>query len=211
MRLSVGREIFVYVQAIPVSLPPSIRKFQDLESLEFSMSHSSRKAISFAKSFGFSEITAFGFPAVLHESLARGATGCVPIPLCDDPVLQASFFPEHASSIIIGENSDWIFTGASLAGALAEFRGSKLHFLDIGDQAELPNNSIIVIKDSGENSGNIDVRRIESLMDVIFDHKGVLGDSTFSKLESREPEKISGETAEVVSLLSRKLRRITRG
>ena len=81
-----AERVLVYVQAMPVVVPHSIKKFQDLGMSEFSISHSSKVALSAAKSLGFHEIVALGFPPVLQESLARGATSWVSMPLCDDPL-----------------------------------------------------------------------------------------------------------------------------
>ena len=207
----VAERVLVYVQAMPVVVPHSIKKFQDLGMSEFSISHSSKVALSAAKSLGFHEIVALGFPPVLQESLARGATSWVSMPLCDDPLEQASFFPKNTIfPIIIGENSDWVFTGASLAGVLAESRACNLLLLEKDAYTELSDNSIVLVRDSGRNAGNIDVRRIKTSADEELNSQSVLGNSTLSRIEGKKTEPISGDEDQLVSLLTRKLNRILR-
>ena len=101
-----------------------------------------------------------------------------------------------------------MFTGASLAGVLAESRKCSLYFLQDGDTMKSYPNSIIVVRDSGENAGNVDARRIESSFQVVLNDEALLGGSTFSKPETRGTERISGNASEIVSLVSRKLKRI---
>ncbi|MGI0091926.1 MAG: hypothetical protein ACREBS_09470 [Nitrososphaerales archaeon] len=205
------RQILVYVQALPVSIPGWARKFQDLESSEFRMSHSSRVALAFASALGFHEIVAAGFPPVLREALARGATSCMSIPLCDDPLEQASFFRKGVESfyhVIVGENPDWVFTGASLAGVLAESHKLRFQLFQEGDSLYFKESSIILVKDPGEASQNIDVRRIKSSSEKDVNHEDVLGNSTFSKQEPRKNELISGDPKEIASFLSRRIRRL---
>ena len=125
------------------------------------MSQSSKAALAFASTLGFHEIVAVGFSPVLREALARGATSCKSVPLCDDPLEQSSFFPkEHFSHILIGENPDWVFTGSSLAGILSESRRMQFCFFKDGDSIDFPERSVILVKDSGESPSTIDIRRI---------------------------------------------------
>jgi hypothetical protein len=205
-----ARQILVYVQAIPISVPSSARRFQDLETSEFIMAQSSRSALSFARLLDFHEIVAVGFSPVLREAIARGATSCFSIPLCDDPLEQASFFPkEEFSHYIIPENSDWVFTGSTLAGILAESRKLRFCLFREGDSVDLPESSIIVVKDSGESSQNVDIRRIKASFEVSVNPEGVLGKSALSKREIQKGELLTGAPNEIASVLTRRLRRIT--
>ncbi len=179
----------MYVQALPVSVASSARKFQDLEGCDFKMSHSSKSALAFATTLDFHEIVAAGFSPILREAIARGATSCHSMPLCDDPLEQASFFPKEIySNIMIGENPEWLFSGASLAGILSNSR--KMHFglFAEGESLDLPENSVILIRDSGETKKSIDVRRIKASFEVSVNPEGVLGGSTLSRREPRMGE-----------------------
>lgn len=201
----------VYVQALPVSVPASAKKFQNLETCEFRMSQSSKTALSFARGLGFHEIMAVGFSPVLREAVARGATSCHSIPLCDDPLEQASFFPrERFSHIIIPENSDWIFTGSSLAGVLSESLKIPFSLFSEGKSLDYPESSIVLVKDSGVCSESVDIRRIRNSFDVTVNPEGVLGDSSLTKRETKKSESLSGDISEIASVLSRKLKRLTR-
>ena len=131
------------------------------------MSQSSKAALAFASTLGFHDVVAVGFSPVLREALARGATSCISMPLCDDPLEQASFFPkDNFSHVIIGENSDWVFTGASLAGTLSESRKMRFCLFQDGDSIDFPESSIILVKDSGESTSSIDIRRIKSSLEA---------------------------------------------
>ena len=206
-----SRQILVYVQALPVSIPSSAKKFQDLEKSEFRMSQSSKTAISFAKSLGFHEIVALDFLRYCTKSLARGATSCYSVPLCDDPLEQASFFPkEQFSHFIIAENSDWVFSGSSLAGVLCESRKMRFCLFTEGASLDYPESSVILVKDSGDSSESVDIRRIRNSFDAVVNPEGVLGVSTLSKRETRKSETLTGDSSEIASILSRKIRRMTR-
>ena len=51
----------------------------------------------------------------------------IPMPLCDDPLEQVSFFPkDEFSNVLVGENPDWVFSGASLCGVIAGTKGFDL-------------------------------------------------------------------------------------
>jgi len=178
------------------------------------MSHSSKAALTFAGSLGISQIVAIGFSPILQEALARGATDIVAVPLCADPFEQASFFPhENFSYIILGENPDWKFSGASICGILAESRKIGLEICKPGSMnnvQDFSDNSLILVLDSGESSSSIDVRRIKYSTSANVNPEGVLGDSVFSKLEDKRTEKIAGTPSDITSTISRKLRRLVR-
>lgn len=206
-----SRELLVYVQALPISVPTSARKFLDLEHCEFRLSQSSKGALAFASKLPFHEIVAAGFSPVLREALARGATSCRSMPLCADPLEQSSFFPkEDFSHIVIGESSDWIFTGSSLAGVLSESRKMRFRLFEDGDSFDFPESSVILLKDSGESTSNIDLRRIKSSFEVGVNPEGLLGDCSISKREARKSESVSGEPEEIAPSLTRRIKRITR-
>jgi hypothetical protein len=208
--LSAGK-LLVYIQALPDSVSTSAKKFADLESAEFSMSHSSKTALAFASTLRFPHIVAAGFSPVLQEALTRGATEIFTMPLCDDPILQASFLPEgEFTHIIAGENPDWIFSGATFCGVLAEARNLNVEIIGesgVPKEKKLSPNSLILVKDSGESTSSIDVRRILNSASAGVNLEGVSGDSMFSVLEEKKTETISGTPNEISTSLSRKLRR----
>ncbi len=205
-----SRQLLVYVQALPVSVPNSARKFTDLENCEFKMSHSSKAALVFAGGLGFHEIVAVGFSPVLREALARGATSCYSVPLCEDPVEQASFFPkENFSHYIIGENCDWVFSGSSLAGVLSESRKLRFCLFMDGTSLDFAESSVILVKDSGESSQSIDIRRIKRSFETSVNPEGLLGDSKLTKRETQKSEFLTGDASEIASVLTRRIRRIT--
>ncbi len=147
---------------------------------------------------------------VLREALARGATSCKSVPLCDDPLEQFSFFPkEHFSHILIGENPEWVFTGSSLAGILSESLKMQFCFFKDGDSIDFPERSVILVKDSGENTSSIDIRRIKSSFEVSVNPEGLLGDSMLSKRETKRGEIVSGDVSEISTILNRKIKRMT--
>jgi len=199
-----NNRILVYVQAIP-STETSLRNFSDLETCDFVMTHSSRVALAFANSLGFSEIVAAGFSPVLNEALARGATKCHSMPLCDDPIDQLSFFPrDNFSNIIVGENLDWVFSGASLCGVIMGSMGFDLAEIS----KDISQKSVVLVPDSGEASSSIDTRRINFSFSSRVNPEGVLGDSTFSKSEIKRSELIVGSPSEIASTLSRRIKRL---
>ncbi|MFI5420014.1 MAG: hypothetical protein ACHQ1H_03515 [Nitrososphaerales archaeon] len=177
------------------------------------MSHSSRAALAFAISLGFPQILAVGFSPVLQEALARGATDVKAIPLCDDPLEQASFFPEEDFlHIMIGENPDWVFTGASLAGVLMESKKMVLNVVPLEggpEENQLSKDSVILVWDTGEHVGDLDIRRIKYSTTATVDPEKVLGSSTFSKQEEKKTENLGGTPSEISSFLSKKLRRLS--
>lgn len=197
---------------MPTLLASSARRFQNLEGSEFEMTHSSKKALSFASSLGASEIMAIGYPPILREAIVRGATKFKAMPLCDDPLQQISFFPQDDAGdhIVIGENLEWVFTGASLVGAIAHRRKKQVVLCDAGGTLDLSKGSVFLVTDSGESSGGTDIRRIKNASEASLNPEGVLGNSTFLKQESTKGEIINGGPSEVGSALTRKLRRLTR-
>jgi hypothetical protein len=202
------RQLLVYVQALPSSIG-LVKKFKDLEDAEFRLSHSSKVALSFASSLGFHEILAAGFAPVSNEAVARGATSVFSLPLCDEPARQAEFFPkEEFTHIIIGESLDWVFSGASLVGVLAHKYNLKAYIA--AKETKYPERSLILVKDPGAAPEAIDVRRIKGAMEVKLDVKDVQGEVSFQTLEPVRTEMISGESAEIASSLSRKIRRFVK-
>jgi hypothetical protein len=204
---SANQRILVYVQALPAIIPSSAKKFSDLEATEFRMSHSSKAALAYASKCS-QKILAAGFSPILREAVARGAAGVFPMPLCDDPLQQSSFFPkEKVSAVVVGENPDWVFSGMSLAGLLS----SKLHFgVQFSSEPEsISPESIVVVLDSGEAVSSIDIRRIESSQGVPVHPEGVLGSSVLRRLEESKTETLTGSPEETSSAISRRLRRIT--
>lgn len=209
--LSLKGQIVVYVQALPTSIPSAARKFENLESCEFEMSHSSKKALAFATSLGIGEIMAVGFSPILQEAIMRGATSCKALPLCDDPCDQASFFPEEDKSdiVIVGENPEWVFTGASLAGFIAQARNKPLLIARL-DNIDKLESSVILVRDGGESSGGVDIRRVKSASEADVNSEGVLGSSVLLKEEVRKSENVSGTPTDIAFTLSRKIRRVSR-
>jgi hypothetical protein len=187
-----------------------MRKFQDVEITEFRMSHSSKTALAFAKVLDFPEIVAVGFSPVLREAIARGATSCISVPLCEDPLEQASFFPKgEFSHVIVGENPEWVFTGASLAGIISESRNLRFELFKEGDSTDFPESSVILIKDSGESALGVDIKRIKDSFEAPVNPEAVLGGSTLLKREQKKGESLTGEAKEIASTLQRKIRRLS--
>jgi hypothetical protein len=203
-----NQRILVYVQALPAFIPGSAKKFSDLETAEFRMSHSSKAALAYASKYS-QEILAVGFSPILREAVARGATDIFPMPLCDDPLQQSSLFPkEKFSAVIVGENPDWIFSGMSLAGLLS----SKLHFrVQVSSEtASVSRDSVVVVLDSGEAVSSIDIRRIELSQGIPAHPEGMLGSTVLRRLEESKTETLTGTPKETSSAISRRLRRITK-
>ena len=59
------------------------------------------------------------------------------------------------------------------------------------------------MKDFGEGSENVDIRRISNSFDAVVNPEGVLGVSTLSKRETRKSEALTGDSSEIASVLSR--------
>lgn len=203
--------ILVYVQAVPVSIPSNARKFTDLETCEFKLSHSSKAALAFATStFERGELIAAGFSPVLREAVARGAASAFSMPLCDQPLDQFAFFPKGKafSHIIVGENPDWVFSGASLAGLISVKMNYR--FLVYSGPTVFDSSSVILVPDTGEEASNIDIRRIDLSMNVQVNPEGVIGNSIFRKQEEPKPELLTASVEESEAAISRRLRRIAR-
>ena len=204
-----SKKILVYVQALPSFIPSSARKFSDLETADFRMSHSSKAALALAAKYS-RKIVAAGFSPILREAVARGASDIFPMPLCDDPLQQVSFFPKKSySGVFVGENPDWLFSGMSLAGLIA----SKWDFgIQVSSQGQISvDDSVTIVEDSGEVVPNIDIRRIELAQEATSHPEGVLGEASIRRLEETKTESLSGFPDETSSVISRRLRRITRG
>lgn len=209
--LAERKRILVYVQAVPVYVPGSARKFSDLENTDFKMSHSSKVALGLVSNEKDTEIVAAGFSPILREAVARGATGTFLMPLCDDPWDQLSFFPkeDRFSAILLGENPDWVFSGASLAGLISVKFGYNLQFCSETGQPLEPN-CVVLALDSGQEVSNIDVRRIILASADHASPEAVLGNSTLRKLEETKAEILTDSPAEMSSVISRRIRRIIR-
>ena len=202
-------KVLVYVQAVPIGIPTSAKRLQDISDGKFRISHSSRAALALATSLGAKEIVAAGHGPVLPEAVARGASSSVPLPLFDDPLKQAQSFPDDTfSQIVIGENDDWLFSGASLAGILARSRGLKIALHDSGHQQQFSEGSVIVVRDEGESTPSIDIRRIRDAVTASAGPSQVYGRIVFSKLEEPKTELVVGSPREISSAVKRKLRRL---
>jgi hypothetical protein len=201
--------VLVYLQAVPSSITGTPKKFIDLENSEFRMSHSSKAALAFATKHFEGKIIAAGFSPVLRESVARGATSTLSMPLCDDPQNQLSFFPrkENFACIVVGENPDWVFSGASLCGLIAAKLGLKVM---TSAQFSAEPDSVILVPDSGEDPANIDIRKISGALEAPANPESVLGDSFFRKMEESKQESLTGSSKEMTSVVARRLQRITR-
>jgi hypothetical protein len=201
--------VLVYVQALPVSIPPSARKFSDLESCEFEMSHASKLALAVASELS-SKVTAAGFSPILRESIARGAASIHSMPLCDDPLMQFSFFPkEEYSQFLIGENPDWVFSGASLAGVISAKTWYKIKAYN--KTSEISSNEVLIISDLVTEAPAIDIRRIDRSMNATVNPEGVLGRMLLRKMEEAKPEILTGSIEDSTAVIARRLRRIARG
>jgi hypothetical protein len=204
--------IAVYVQALPVTLSDfqsKQGKFGDqLQGASFKLSHSSKIALSVATRSGSHDITAIGHTSVLHEALARGATSVVPVPLFDNPLAQAKSFPaSRFSSIIIPENLDGPFSGASLSGAISFLRGMSFTVLE-NTNSRLAEDCVILVKDDLKPDA-IDIRRIYGATNVKLRDEAVIGELEVSKhsQDSKKREEIRGDSETVSNLIRRRLRR----
>jgi hypothetical protein len=202
------QEIFVYVQAIPISIPSSAKGFRDLAGSQFRISHSSKLVLSRASGIS-SWVVAMGHSSVLREALARGATRVIPLPLYDDPVKQTENmknFIGDSALVLIGENLDGPFSGAALAGVLSSLCNLRL-LIDSDLKSDLKG-SIILLRDPGTEAFNIDVRKIPEASKEI-PVTSVVGNCTLERRSNQIREKPREETPEdVASNVSRKLRRI---
>lgn len=208
---------FVYVQAIPESIPSRAKNFGDLkESTAFRMAHSSKIALERAKQSS-SKIIALGHSSVLREALARGANEIIVLPLCDDPLVQAQGIKDQLSEdvqssvFVVGENLDGPFSGSALCGALSALFDLGLEF-DLGSEKHLAakNGSVVLVKDDGTRASNIDIRRIDFAQSREIPESQVTGTSSLERRETaRTPETIKDQsTREIASTISRRLHRI---
>ena len=208
-----SKKILVYVQAVPASISNRAKNFKDLSSENLRMSHSSKAALDKAARMT-KEIVALGHSSILREALARGAKEAKPLPLCDDPLTQAEsindFLIEPTSvSILVGENLDGPFSGAALCGALASVYDLSLTF--DSDSKNESNGSVVLLKDSGTETFNIDIRTIDYASSKEFPESAVDGNSTLVKNQSLESTELLKEQSpnEIASTISRKLRRLS--
>ena len=103
------------------------------------MSKSSKNALIFAKVLGFHEIMAVGFSPILLEAIAEGRHERLFSSAVRRTSEQASFFPkEPFSHFIMAENSDWVFSGSSLAGVLCESRKMRFCLFKEGASIDYP-------------------------------------------------------------------------
>ncbi len=79
-----------------------------------------------------------------------------------------------------------------------------------GDSVDLPEGSVILVKASGETSQGMDVRKINGAFETTVNPEGVLGASRFSKKEAKRSESLSGDPSEIASILTRRIKRMTR-
>ncbi len=213
--MQTGSKVLVYVQAIPKAVPQAVKTFPDLSRARFVMTQSSKTALARSKAiFPDAEIIAAGYNAVLQEALVRGAERAISLPLFDDPLDQAKSFPVEGyySRIIVGENPDGPFTGASLCGALAALR--KMNFELIDDHADMRTvrkEGILLVRADEGVSHNVDIRRIaDSMRQKIQPSETSGGSSLVRREQDSKPEMIiSGSLEEISSAFSRRLRRLT--
>ena len=206
------KQLGVYVQALPVSLsnPSSTKKFEEqFKDSDFVLSHSSKIALKVAKSLGYHEVCAFGHSSILHEALARGATSAYSVPLFVNVVDQARSIPrDHFSSIVLPENLDGPFTGASLAGALISLYGLSFALWDGANRH--PESRVILVKDI-DSSDSIDVRRISQAVATKVETSTVIGQddvATSSMQGGARHEELTGSMEEISGTIAKRLRRL---
>jgi len=208
------RKVLVYVQAIPVGPDGTVeRSFEEyfLGATEFALSHSSKVALSKALLLGTMDVTAVGYAPVLHEALARGASNSISVSVCDTPFEQAKTFPSGDFEILVGENPDGFFSGASLAGALVALRDYTFRVWD-EERPEYLGNSVVLVKDLLSPTPEIDIRRIRKASEAKFDAEAAIGRSRISPTassSSRSNEILTGNPADLSSALKKRLRRST--
>lgn len=210
--METSAKLLVYVQAVPKTLPSGVRKFSDLSRSEFVLTHSSKTLLANArKLFPLREIASAGYHAILREALARGADKAISLPLCDDPLDQAKSLPtgDLYSHILVGENPDGPFSGASLCGALAALRKMDLSVIDRSSGSEAVHRTgIFLVRDEGPPN-NIDIRRIGYSLKQTFVVSQVRGNSSLEKGEDSKREVIGADSAqEIAASFSRRLRRL---
>ena len=205
-------KVLVYVQAIPVSSSSGessreksfVEYFQN--SAEFTMTHSSKVALEKAQLLGTSDVTAIGYSPILHEAMARGASAGISVPACDTPYRQARTFPQGNFEILIGENGDGLFNGASLAGALVAMHGYVFRMWG-EEKPEYLENSVVLVKDLLQPTPGIDIRRVKRASEARFEAEAVDGNSRILSIPSARNEILSGNSKDLSSALSKRLRR----
>ncbi len=206
------KRILVYLQAIPRTVSSAATKFEDLSNSEFVLNHSSKIAIAEARRiFPDAEIIAAGYQSVLPEAFARGASKVISLPMCQDPLDQAKNLPatEKYACIVVGENPDGPFTGASLCGAIAALR--KVEF-SIGNKFTSGLNGILLLREDESASHNIDVRRICTAFEEKIAISEIRGNLSLGKKEVVSgSETVQGSPQEIASTLARRLRRLAVG
>lgn len=208
-----SQKMLVYVQAVPVSIHSRAKTFEDLASSEFRMVHSSKAALHRAGELA-DEIVAIGHSSILREAITRGASEVVSVPLCDDPLVQAESLKNlltdpSSTSILVGENLDGPFSGAALCGALSLLCDRSLVF-DSPLKGEA-GGSIVLLRDSGTESFNVDIRRIDEASSKEIPDSSVSGNSTLEKNQPKQSREQTGEQSpeEIALSVSRKLRRLS--
>jgi hypothetical protein len=207
-----SKRIIAYVQAVPLSISEGIKSFKDISPFNLRMSHSSKVVLDRALKVS-TEVVALGHSSILSEAIARGAKEAWALPLCDDPVVQAHSMRDFivnsdVSIIIVGENLDAPFSGASFCGVL-----SSIYDLNFSLDSEnlWKEGSVILVRDSGKEIFNIDVRRIGDAISQKFDDSQIMGTSRLEKIHRTQTTELGLEQSprEISSIISRRLRRLS--
>lgn len=205
-------KVLVYVQAVPILGSQKVRRFEEFSKAFFRISHSSISAFFRSKElFNESMLIVVGYSSVLAHAMTLGASSGVPVSLCDDPLEQALEIknaighPRSIDSIVVGENLDGPFSGASLAGALSVV-------LDLGLAIEPTDGSlgtVVLLKDDGIKSYNMDIRRIDRASSVDFAQSLAIGNVMIEQAEGVHSQVLRGlPSSEISTSISRKLRRL---
>jgi hypothetical protein len=209
-------KVFVYVQAIPESIPSRAKNFVDLKEATISrMSHSSKVALARAKDHT-NNVVALGHSSILREALALGADDVIALPLCDDPLVQAQSIKEQISEdlqssiFFVGENLDGPFLGSSVCGALSALSDLNLEIDLKSEEGQLvKNGSVVLVRDDGTRAFNVDIRRLGIAYSKEFSQSQAIGTNLLERKEyTKNPETISDRSPkEIASTISRRLRR----
>jgi hypothetical protein len=214
-------KVFVYVQAIPESVPSRVKNFVDLSeaTTTFRMNHSSKVALERAKNSSLGVVVvALGHTSILREAIARGADDVIALPLCDDPLIQAQRIKEQvlgnlqSSVFFVGENIDGPFSGSSLCGALSVLLDLNLEIdLENGQSQLAKRGFVVLLKDGGTKAYNVDIRRLGAANTRQLPQSQVIGTSSLERKDfTKNPETITNPPAkEIASTISRRLRRFT--
>lgn len=214
--------MFVYVQAIPESVPSKAKSFVDLReaTTSFRMSHSSKVALERAKnSSSTNNVIALGHSSILREALALGADNVIALPLCDDPLVQAERIKEQMSEdlqsssiFFVGENLDGPFSGSSLCGVLSALFDISLEFDLKNEQKQLEKNgSVVLVRDDGTRAFNVNIRRLGIANSKELPQSQVIGTNLLERKEPAKNSETIGDRSpkEIASMISRRLRRFT--